>query len=173
MKRLMKVVASAACVGAMLSFAGCGNSNTPEQVAIEQANGVLKDLDVDGTLSCRVQKSEVNGDKAIVYIDIVNNGKVETTEKFELEKVNGVWLDPKNTAEYVSIEYMKRCAEKWQKKEADKGVYTFKAFKEDVAEAEKLGIGQIRVAVMKDGQKCAERRASVTKVNGVWRSDWE
>lgn len=172
MNKLIRSAMMMASVGAMLCIVGCGEKEeTPDAVALEQAQSVLKDIDPDGSMTCKVSKSEVNGDKAVVSVDILANGKVETTEKIELINVGGKWIDPKNTAEYAAVEYMKKCAEMWKK--SDPGEYVFKTFKEDVDKAEENGWGEIRVQVLKDGKKYNERRASVTRTaGGVWKSNW-
>lgn len=88
MKRMMKVAALTACVGATLCFAGCGG-NSPESVAIEEAKTMLKAF--GSTSTCRVAKSEINGDKGVVYIDIYDNGKKDSTEKVNVVKEDGKW----------------------------------------------------------------------------------
>ena len=68
MNKLIKGAAFAVCAGAMLSFAGCGGGgNTPEAVAKAAIETELKGLGM--TPDCKVGKSEISGDKGVVYID--------------------------------------------------------------------------------------------------------
>ena len=116
MKRIMKVAALTACVGAMLCFAGCG-AKGPDAVALDfmqklqsgQASleyltktctkGTAKSFamftddafkeELKG-VTFRVVNTEINGDKAIVSIEQTHADK-KTINKMDLVKVDGVW----------------------------------------------------------------------------------
>ena len=115
MKRIMKVAALTACVGAVLCFAGCG-AKSPDAVALD----VLKTLqdgkatpeylaknctertaglfNMFGSMATEAMKgatltvidTQVNGDKAVVTIK-QDGGEKPGTEKYDLVKVDGKW----------------------------------------------------------------------------------
>lgn len=93
MKKLMKMAAMVACVGTMLGVAGCGNGNSPESVAVENISTLIKAMGGEeaASFSYKVSKSEIKGDKGVVYVDIYDDGKKEGTEKVSVFKEDGVW----------------------------------------------------------------------------------
>lgn len=93
MKKLMKLAAMAVCVGTMIGIAGCGNGNSPESVAVENISALMKGMGGEeaASLSYKVSKSEIKGDKGVVYVDIYDNGKKEHTEKVDVYIKDGKW----------------------------------------------------------------------------------
>lgn len=100
MNKLIKSAMMMASVGAMLCIVGCGNEgngnvgggNTPESVAIESLKAELKDMGGEAA-SCtlKVSKSEIDGTKGIVYVDVFSGGKKEITSEVNVYKDGNIW----------------------------------------------------------------------------------
>lgn len=93
MKKLMKMTAMVACVGTMLGIAGCGNKNSPEAVAVENISSLMKGMGGEeaSSLTYKVSKSEIKGNKGVVYVDIYDKGEKEHTEKVDVYMKDGKW----------------------------------------------------------------------------------
>jgi hypothetical protein len=97
MKKLMKMAAMVACAGTMLGIAGCGNKNSPEAVAVENISSLMKGMcgEEASSWTYKVSKSEIKGNKGVVYVDIYDKGEKEHTEKVDVYMKDGKWcVDP-------------------------------------------------------------------------------
>ena len=111
MNKLIKMAVVAAGIGAMLGFAGCGDGgNSPESVVQRELEGWIKANDPgNNTISSKITKCEVTGESAVVSFVITIKGAGDSPEqKRELKKVNGKWINPKNTFEYWVNELTKK-----------------------------------------------------------------
>ena len=99
MNKLIKGAAFAVCAGAMLGFTGCGGGgNTPEAVAKAALEAEFKSMGLSSDYQVKVARSEINGDKGVVYLDLYFQGKKDETSQshYKVINVDGQWkVDPK------------------------------------------------------------------------------
>lgn len=90
MNKMIRSAMMMASVGAMLCIVGCGG-NSPEKVALEQVEALIKGMGMPGC-TAKVSKSEIKGDKGVVYVDILENGEKAGTEKIDVHMKDGKWV---------------------------------------------------------------------------------
>ena len=173
MNKLIKGAAFAVCAGAMLGFAGCGGGESPESVVQRELDGWIKENDPGhDTISSKITKCEVNGDSAVVSFVIAMKGAGDSPEeKRELKKVNGKWINPKNTLEYWSLELVK----KELKHDGVKGDITIKFDPAKMQKVESLelesgnhGYG-VEVTVLVDGKIYRKADIGARWEGGSWK----
>ena len=104
MKRLMKVVALAACVGAVFNFAGCGDNGTAKStsgtqlierpvtdaVADSAKDVAMNKLKAAGFDKIEFTSEKVTGDKSLVVAKVTTDGMTEEAKVY-CSKVGGKW----------------------------------------------------------------------------------
>ena len=172
MNKLIKGAAFAVCAGAMLVFTGCGGGDSPESVVKRELDGWIKANDPgDNTMSSKITKCEVNGDSAVVSFVVAIKGEGDSPEeKRELKKVNGKWINPKNTLEYWSLELIRGKL----KGENVKGNITIKFDPEEMQRVESLelengnhGYG-VKVTAIVDGKVYRKADIMARWEGGSW-----
>ena len=177
MNKLIKIAVVAAGIGAMLGFAGCGDGgNSPESVVQRELEGWIKANDPgNNTISSKITKCEVTGESAVVSFVITIKGAGDSPEeKRELKKVNGKWINPKNTLEYWVNELTKKAL----KDDGVKGKIDVKYDSAQLqnAESNELEYGNhgysVDVTVFVDGKRFRTASIMAKWEAGTWEKSW-
>lgn len=98
MNKMIKMATIVAGVGAMLSFAGCGNVNSPEAAAIEGAKakyGEWMKMGMKCDYEVKLVKRHPSGEKAIVDVEVSEKMGEKTgkrTWSIDVAKKDGKWV---------------------------------------------------------------------------------
>lgn len=168
MNKMIKMATMVVSVGAMFGIVGCGGGNSPEAVAVAALEKGLKEMGMSAT--CKVAKSDVKGDAGVVYVDMIVDGKKEGTEKVDVHKENGVWVegkskdDPelKKTPREISLERIKEHSNAF-----NEAGWEYKVLEEKVNDQK----AEIKIQALKNGKEQDTMIYQYTKdSDGIWRS---